>query len=352
MARMAATLSSVRAEGVDEQRDPGVGGGDEQHVVQPRRDPVRVEDGLGAVRRPVGGHDPRCGVHRTPQRVPVGSELREGLLAGDVLLALGEHVVERPLRVLWEALEHRDVQQGSTEQRHRSYPIRVPGQEHLFRGGPVGDADEVGLRVVKIGEHLVDVVREQGRGVEARVAVDAVHARLDGRPERCRVRQIGEVWTGHGRRPCAPLFDEDQVPVGVRGEERAHPADGVHRRVARAAREPDDGIGSPLGTRRREHDDPDRQLAVAVVVAILDRSSGTISVPQRAATPSTVHASSASPAVELPPPQPGRNPTRPRTASARAHAAKFAVTPGPPRRFPCCASSPSGRPGRGSCRCR
>ena len=173
------------------------------------------------------------------------------------------------LRALGEALEHRDVQERSTEQRHRSDPVRVPGQEHLLRGGPVGDADEVGLRVVEIGEDLVDVVREQGRGVEARVTVDAVHARLDGRTERGRVRQVGEGRTGHGRRPGAALFDEDQVPAGVRGEERAHPADGVHRRVARAAREPDDGIGLPVGTGRREHDDPDRQLAVAAAGSVL-----------------------------------------------------------------------------------
>lgn len=95
----------------------------------------------------------------------------------------------------------------------------MPGQEHLLRGGAVGDPDEVDLRVLQRRQDVVDVVGEHRGGVVAQVDLEAGHARLDGRPQRRLVGQlIREGRARHVRGPRTALFDEDEVAARVGGQ--------------------------------------------------------------------------------------------------------------------------------------
>jgi hypothetical protein len=110
-----------------------------------------------------------------------------------------------------------DVERGSALHRDRPHPAWVAEQEYLLHSGPVGDAHQVDLGVVQIGQDLVDIVGVHRRGVVPQVAVQVGQAGLNAGAQRgLAAARSGERRAGQRVRAAgATLLDEHQVPVDV-----------------------------------------------------------------------------------------------------------------------------------------
>ena len=146
----------------------------------------------------------------------------------------------------------------------------MPRQEDLLRRGPVGDAHEVGLLVVEIGEDLVDVVREHGRGVEAQVT-RAGPAKQDSIADR---RAALSETSGN----AGQVMFEAPVPrcsMKTRSRLVFAARSGRTRLIVSTAESPGPPANQTIGSACRlrigrwDHDDPDRDPTTTAAESVL-----------------------------------------------------------------------------------
>ena len=207
----------------------------------------------------------------------VAGRVGERRVAACVGRAAFEHRVEGRLAVLWDALEDRDVEQGSPVQHDGPDMRPVLSQVVLGERRSVRGAVEVDPVVSERDPHIVEVVGGLGARVEARVGVESGQRLIQERGERHRhlvPREPGEIGSFGPQQQVrvarASLIDEHDVSVPVDDGEQvrcARPALG--RSASGPAGQEEDRIGLGIGRHRGDELDVEVDLSPIRVTSVL-----------------------------------------------------------------------------------